>query len=422
MSKKDLRDLKNFKGNDYGADFVLFPVDRKKTVEDIPNLEPHEVNVCTYIGDTNINATPLSNGNRKRLVKLIRVDKLVPPPQGEQLYKLLEEKKKAELNKPDKNSAESMGVEKTLHDLVDTFYEDVACEFKDAKGYDQKLNWWKNELGDIVLDEITPTIIESKKTLLKKMGKKPGTINRYLSYLQGAFRYGIKKKWFDSCPISFKKVERETEKKRVRWLDDNELNELFEALKKSESKDLEDLVHFSLNTGCRKSEALGLRWKDVDFKNGNINFRIVKRQSVCVRAEFNKDGKLEIEYRTQIFETGLKNGDDVKVLKMDNMPKVREILLKRRGNPELISKSEFVFPSNPRRSWDTLIRKLGFEDFRWHDLRHCCASYMRQDGKSLGLIGKHLGHKSSASTERYSHLSAEETLETGASISKRLYG
>ncbi|MCS5554340.1 MAG: hypothetical protein NZ878_13605 [SAR324 cluster bacterium] len=30
--------------------------------------------------------------------------------------------------------------------------------------------------------------------------------------------------------------------------------------------------------------------------------------------------------------------------------------------------------------------------------------------------------KSSASTERYSHLSGEETLETGAAISKKLYG
>ena len=41
---------------------------------------------------------------------------------------------------------------------------------------------------------------------------------------------------------------------------------------------------------------------------------------------------------------------------------------------------------------------------------------------SLGYIGNHLGHKSAASTERYSHLSAEETLETGKSVSKRLYG
>ena len=35
------------------------------------------------------------------------------------------------------------------------------------------------------------------------------------------------------------------------------------------------------------------------------------------------------------------------------------------------------------------------------------------------LVGR---HKSTASTDRYSHLSGEETLETGESISKKLYG
>ena len=94
----------------------------------------------------------------------------------------------------------------------------------------------------------------------------------------------------------------------------------------------------------------------------------------------------------------------------------------RRGNPKLISRSEYVFPNNIRKFWYSFLKRIGIENFRWHDLRYCCASYMRQDGMSLGHIGNHLGHKSSASTERYSHLSAEETLETGASVSKRLYG
>ena len=46
----------------------------------------------------------------------------------------------------------------------------------------------------------------------------------------------------------------------------------------------------------------------------------------------------------------------------------------------------------------------------------------KQDGKSLGHIGNHFGQKCSASEERYSYFSAEETLETGESVSKRLYG
>jgi len=129
-------------------------------------------------------------------------------------------------------------------------------------------------------------------------------------------------------------VEKDPEEKRVRWLDDDELKKLFKALKSSQSESLEDLIHFSLNTGCRKSEALGLRWNDVDFKNGQIIFRNVKCESVCVNAFINDSGEPEFDIQTQVFEEGLKNKDKMKILKLDNMKEVRDILLKRRGNPE----------------------------------------------------------------------------------------
>ena len=414
---RDLKDLKKFKGNDYGSDFILMPVDRKKKVEEIPNLELHEVNVCGFVGDKN------ETGNRRVPVKLLRLDKLKDgKSQFGQLWDKLEEKKKKARDKSVANTPETLGVEMTLHDLIDTFLVEEAWEFKDIVCYRSRLKWWKEQIGDIPLDEVTTSKILSKKSDLKKLGKKPATINRYVSCLQGAFRFGIKNGWGCTCPISNKQIEKDPEEKRVRWLDDDELNKLFKALKSSQSESLEDLVHFSLNTGCRKSEALGLRWKDVDFKHSQIIFRNVKRESVCVNAFINDSGEAEFDMRTQVFEEGLKNKDKMKILKLDNMPKVREILLRRRGNPELVSKSEYVFPQDPRQGWEKLIKRIGLEDFRWHDLRHCCASYMRQDGVSLGHIGNHLGHKSSASTERYSHLSAEETLETGRAVSKRLYG
>jgi integrase len=415
---RDLKDLKNFKGNDYGSDFILVAVDRKKKVEDIKNLELHEVNVCGYVGDKN------ETGNRRVPVKLLRLDKLKDGvSQFGQLWDKLEEKKKKARDKASANSSgETLGVESTLHDLIDTFLVEEAWEFKDIQCYRSRLQWWKKHFGDVPLEEVTTSKILLAKNVLKKLGKKPATINRYVSCLQGAFRFGVKSGWGCTCPISNKQVEKDPEEKRVRWLDDDELKKLFKALKSSQSESLEDLVHFSLNTGCRKSEALGLRWKDVDFKNSQIIFRNVKRESVCVNAFINDSGEAEFDMRTQVFEEGLKNKDKMKILKLDNMPKVREILLRRRGNPELVSKSEYVFPQDPRQGWEKLLKRIGLEDFRWHDLRHCCASYMRQDGLSLGHIGNHLGHKSSASTERYSHLSAEETLETGKAVSKRLYG
>ena len=53
-----------------------------------------------------------------------------------------------------------------------------------------------------------------------------------------------------------------------------------------------------------------------------------------------------------------KNGDDVKDLKMDNMQEVRALLISLTVNTDLAASGEFVFASNPRKSWDTLINSL----------------------------------------------------------------
>ena len=46
----DIRDLKKFPGNKLlGGEFMFFPIDRTKTVNDIPKLQPHEVKVCAII-------------------------------------------------------------------------------------------------------------------------------------------------------------------------------------------------------------------------------------------------------------------------------------------------------------------------------------------------------------------------------------
>jgi integrase len=50
------------------------------------------------------------------------------------------------------------------------------------------------------------------------------------------------------------------------------------------------------------------------------------------------------------------------------------------------------------------VREAGISNFRWHDLRHCFASRLRQAGVPLGNIAELLGHKGLAMTLRYSHL------------------
>lgn len=60
-----------------------------------------------------------------------------------------------------------------------------------------------------------------------------------------------------------------------------------------------------------------------------------------------------------------------------------------------------------RTAWETAVRKAKLTDFRFHDLRHTCASWMVQRGANLQEVKDVLGHSSLAMTLRYAHLSPE---------------
>jgi integrase len=61
-------------------------------------------------------------------------------------------------------------------------------------------------------------------------------------------------------------------------------------------------------------------------------------------------------------------------------------------------------PIEIRTAWETAVCKAGLEDFRFHDLRHTTASYLRIHGHSLEDIGDVLGHRNLTVTRRYAHL------------------
>ena len=57
--------------------------------------------------------------------------------------------------------------------------------------------------------------------------------------------------------------------------------------------------------------------------------------------------------------------------------------------------------------WKRALEDAEIKDFRFHDLRHSCASYLAQSGASLIQIADVLGHKDISVTRRYAHLAIE---------------
>jgi len=94
--------------------------------------------------------------------------------------------------------------------------------------------------------------------------------------------------------------------------------------------------------------------------------------------------------------------------------------------------SAFVFPASKGSSghtttapkvWRTkVLRAAKLVGLRIHDLRHSFASFALADGTSLPIVGKALGHRSSRSTERYSHLSIDPVRGVSERIADRMKG
>ena len=77
---------------------------------------------------------------------------------------------------------------------------------------------------------------------------------------------------------------------------------------------------------------------------------------------------------------------------------------------------------NTRWPWQIIATKSGIKAARIHDLRHSAASVGVSANMSLLLIGGVLGHKSQATTSRYSHLSADPVRQTAETIAAIVAG
>jgi len=73
-----------------------------------------------------------------------------------------------------------------------------------------------------------------------------------------------------------------------------------------------------------------------------------------------------------------------------------------------------------KKAWDETIAAAGVRRFRLHDLRHSYASAAINDGVSLYVAGKLLGHKQATTTQRYAHLEASAEREAVDRVAGRI--
>ena len=273
-----------------------------------------------------------------------------------------------------------------------------------------QLKEWQAAIGDGFLSAVTEQRIDEIATAWRTKGPvkrplSPATVNRYLNALSLLFEAARRWGWVRKNPVrDVRKLKEPTG--RVRYLSAAERTALLEACRKSSYRPLELVVLLALSTGMRRGELMSLRWEQVDAtagiivllktKNGTQRRVYVRGRALELLREYSKERRIDTDY--------LFPGERASPSHAKSTRKI----------------SERYF--NIRRPYLRALKAAGIQNFRFHDLRHACASFLAMNGATPLEIAEVLGHKSLEVTKRYAHLSDTHVAGVVESMNRRFLG
>jgi integrase len=286
--------------------------------------------------------------------------------------------------------------DRTLNDLLDRWLDHKRPELAPATWYryNLRVNVVRRHLGKVKLDRITPSLLDE---FYRHPDITPHTA-RGIAYtivgpaLQQARLWG----WIANNPAKDAKAPTS----RARDMHPPTYDELWafvRALLRDGPQWFGIFVHLLAVTGCRKGEALGLRWDDIDWTTGTIRIeRSVYRTpatGVAVKAPKTARGRRAVTI-------------DAGTLTMLEAWAGSERLVTRSdpATSSPLAPAGYIFPGDaaaaPGLPLSPGILDRTFRDtkathrfpYRMHDIRHAAATTLLSGGVQIRTVADILGH------------------------------
>jgi len=162
------------------------------------------------------------------------------------------------------------------------------------------------------------------------------------------------------------------------------------------------LFHTALFTGMRRSELLGLQWRDIGLGQVYVNRSLHQLKGGSYVFTQPKSAKSR---RTIAIGPG-------SILTLAEHKEKQEAIRASLGIP--LKEDDLVFtthedkqlrPNTVSRAWSIMAKRAGVQVIRFHDARHTHASLMLKQGVHPKIVQERLGHASIQITlDTYSHV------------------
>lgn len=309
----------------------------------------------------------------------------------------------------------------TVRQLME-YYIDVHVSKLRPRTIDNYTKYIQNyiypTLGDIKVKDLTTIKVQKWMAELNEKGYSLSTQKTVYLLLKGALKKAVsweivKKNCMENIPCpNPKRIERMT------W----SVEQVHSFLDASRQRNLNYYIAFLLafHTGMRKSEILGLQWKDIDFDKKVIHVRRSLLDKKGGGYDFD-DVKSGSSRRTIAI-------DDILLIELKkHRIRQREYRLVHGENyvdMDLVVSTYKGTPINQRTISEELYiirERLGLPKIRFHDIRHTHATLLLQHGENVKVISERLGHSSIGITlDVYSHVVPDMQREAAERIARVL--
>ena len=345
------------------------------------------------------------------------------PVTGKQIFKSVLGKTQAEVKEKLKKALVEAGQidftksgKYTVGTWMDEWFENVAkikvrpSSHQTYRGYID--NHIKPNIGSIPLEKLTTMDLQKLyRTLLTKgrverieaenqpSGLSAKTVRNINQVISSALDLAVAQKIIPINPTDACELPK-VEHREMQTIPEEQLQAF---LAEAKATGVYEMYYIELATGLRRGELLGLKWQDIDWKNGIIK---VRRQIARV------DG--------QIVEAPLKTKNSYRTVTIS--PQAIEVLKQQRAKTH----DQYVFPSpnggpispdSVNNMLKRVLARAGIPKVRFHDLRHTFATIALQNGVDIKTVSGMLGHFSAGFTlDTYAHVTTSAQKEAAQTM------
>ena len=183
----------------------------------------------------------------------------------------------------------------TITEWVNYYYDNIlvnSCEETTLYGYRNIKKHIEKNIGNIELQKLKPQNVQQYYMLLKEYGLSNNTIRKHHNFLMTSLKTANKQDMISTNPMD--KVEAPKKSQTdINYYNKDEAAKLLEVIEKTSLKLPVNMLIF---LALRRSELLGLKWENVDFKEKVV---LIKEARVVVNGKsFEKKTKTVQSTRT----------------------------------------------------------------------------------------------------------------------------